>query len=199
MLIFHNFIERKLMEDMVKQAAYYDSLTGLPNRALFNDRAIIAMEEAKRHQRKLALLVMDVDKFKDINDSYGHDTGDCTLKEIAMRLSATVRKIDTVSRLGGDEFVILLPEISAEQAAEFVAQRIKDSLMSPFSYNGNEYRVTLSIGIAIYPNDATDLKTLIKCSDIAMYYVKQKGRNSFARYHPDMKTSEMLHPDKGDK
>ena len=189
MLVFHDFTERKLMEDAVKNIAYYDHLTGLPNRVLFNDRAAVAIEEAGRYQRKLAVMVMDIDKFKDINDNYGHDAGDRALQELAARLSEAVRKIDTVCRLGGDEFVILLPEISAEQSAEYVAQRISDSLMRPFTCDETECYITISIGIAIYPDDAADLKTLIKYGDMAMYHVKHTGRNGFARYRPGMGTS----------
>ncbi|GEM_PF-438350 len=185
-LIFHDFTERKLMEDAVKQIAYYDPLTGLPNRELFNDRAELALEEAGRYKRQLALLSMDIDKFKDINDSYGHDAGDQVLQDMAVRLSSAVRKIDTVCRLGGDEFLILLPEIASEQTANTVVQRIMESIARPFACNGDSRYVTISIGIAVYPEDALALNDLIKCSDIAMYFVKQNGRNGFNRYRADM-------------
>ena len=194
-LVFHDFTERKLMEDAVKQIAYYDPLTGLPNRALFNDRAEIALQEAQRHNRKLAMLAMDIDKFKEINDSYGHDAGDHVLQDLSVRLSSAVRRIDTVCRLGGDEFLILLPEITTEQTAEIVAKRIMDGITRPFSCNNNECYVTVSIGIAIFPEDAGELKTLIKCSDMAMYHIKQQGRNGFARYRPDM--GESMHSEHG--
>jgi diguanylate cyclase (GGDEF)-like protein len=185
-LVFHDFTERKLMEDAVKQIAYYDPLTGLPNRALFTDRADIALEEASRYKRKLALLVIDLDKFKDINDNYGHDAGDQVLQDIAVRISSAVRKIDTVSRLGGDEFIVLLPEIPGEETARVVAQRIMNGIARTFYCSGHEFQVTISIGFAVYPEDTLELKTLVKYSDIAMYHIKQHGRNAYARYRTDM-------------
>jgi len=191
-LVFHDFTERKLMEDAVKQIAYYDPLTGLPNRALFNDRVEIALKEASRYQRKLALLIIDLDKFKDINDNYGHDIGDQVLQNIAVRISNAVRKIDTVSRLGGDEFIVLLPEINGEETVLVIAQRIMASASPVFLCRGQECHVTISIGIATYPEDALELNALIKCSDTAMYYVKQNGRNGYARYRPDMGESASL-------
>jgi diguanylate cyclase (GGDEF)-like protein/PAS domain S-box-containing protein len=193
-LVFHDFTERKLMEDAVKQIAYYDPLTGLPNRALFNDRAELAIEEANRFKRKLALLVIDIDKFKVINDTYGHDAGDHVLQDIAVRISSAVRKIDTVSRLGGDEFIVLLPEISGEETAQFVAQRITESVSKAFSCAGHECNITISTGIAVFPEDARDLTALVKCGDTAMYYIKQNGRNGLIRYHPDMSEAEQPLP-----
>jgi diguanylate cyclase (GGDEF)-like protein len=194
-IVFHDFTERKLMEDAVKQIAYYDPLTGLPNRALFNDRAELALEEASRYKRKLAMLVIDLDKFKDINDTYGHDAGDQVLQDIAVRISSAVRKIDTVSRLGGDEFIVLLPEISGEDTAQAVSQRIMNGTARPFFCCGHEFKVTISIGIGVYPEDATELRALVKYSDTAMYYIKQNGRNGYARYRPDM--SEPAQPTPG--
>jgi diguanylate cyclase (GGDEF)-like protein/PAS domain S-box-containing protein len=185
-LVFHDFTERKLMEDAVKQIAYYDPLTGVPNRALFNDRAEIALEEASRFKRKLAVLVIDLDKFKDINDTYGHDAGDQVLQDIAVRISSAVRRIDTVSRLGGDEFIVLLPEIAGEETAQVVAQRIMDGVARPFLCSGHEFQITISIGIAVFPDDALELKTLVKYSDTAMYHVKQTGRNGYTRYRTGM-------------
>jgi diguanylate cyclase (GGDEF)-like protein/PAS domain S-box-containing protein len=185
-LVFHDFTERKLMEDAVKQIAYYDPLTGLPNRALFNDRAEIAIEEASRYKRKLALLVLDLDKFKNINDTYGHDAGDQVLQDMAVRISSAVRKIDTASRLGGDEFIVLLPEIPGEETAQVVSERIINGAARPFFCCGHEIKVTISVGIAVYPDDALELKALVKCSDTAMYYIKQNGRNGYTRYRPDM-------------
>lgn len=191
-LIFHDFTERKLMEEAVKQIAYFDPLTGLPNRNLFSDRAELALEEARRFNRKMGLLIIDVDKFKDINDTYGHDIGDTVLQDTAIRLSGAVRKIDTVSRLGGDEFIVLLPEISGDDTIRAVAGRIMDVMRRNFNCKGQDRPVTVSIGAAIYPDDADDLVSLIKRADMAMYSVKQSGRNGFARYKASMETAEKI-------
>lgn len=193
-LIFHDFTERKLMEEAVKQIAYYDPLTGLPNRNLFNDRAELALEEARRFNRKMGLLIIDLDKFKDINDTYGHDVGDMVLQDTAIRLSGAVRKIDTVSRLGGDEFIVLLPEISGDDTVRAVADRIMSVMERSFNCKGQDRHVTTSIGAAIYPDDADDLVSLIKYADTAMYSVKQRGRNGFARYKAGMEITYNTRP-----
>lgn len=190
-LVFHDVTERKLMEEAVKQIAYYDPLTGLPNRSLFNDRTEIAFEEARRFNRKLGILIIDLDKFKDINDSFGHDAGDHVLQNIAIRISNAVRKIDTVSRFGGDEFIVLLPEISDEETAETVAHRITETTARSFISGGHDFNVTISTGIAIYPDDAENINDLIKLADTAMYHVKQNGRNGYTHYRPDMKDSSL--------
>ena len=183
-MVFNDITERKLVEEAIKQIAYYDPLTGLANRTLFSDRAEMALEECKRHKRKLAILIIDFDKFKEVNDTYGHSTGDQVLKGLSRRISSAVRKVDTVSRLGGDEFVILLPEISGDQTAGQVASRIIDMVSSPYIYDDKEVLITVSIGISVFPDDATDLDTLIKFADVAMYTAKQHGANYCCRYNP---------------
>jgi len=181
-MVFHDMTERKLMEEAIKQIAYYDHLTGLANRTLFSDRAEMAIEECNRHQRKLAILVIDFDKFKEVNDNYGHSTGDQVLKGLSKRICSSVRKMDTVSRLGGDEFVVLMPEIAGQDFVGSIANRIIDTVSSPYIYDDHEIAITLSVGIAVFPDDATDLDTLIKFADVAMYTAKQRGNNYFCRY-----------------
>jgi diguanylate cyclase (GGDEF)-like protein len=181
-MVFHDLTERRLVEEAIKQIAYYDALTGLANRTLFSNRAEMALEECKRHKRKMAILVIDFDKFKAVNDTYGHSTGDQVLKGLSKRICSAVRKMDTVSRLGGDEFVVLLPEIAGEDLVGSIATRIIDMVSSPYIYEDHEIAVTLSIGITVFPEDAGDLEALIKFADVAMYKAKQRGCNYFCRY-----------------
>ena len=185
-LIFHDITERKLAEEAIKQIAYYDALTGLPNRTLFHDRAAMALEEARRHQRKLAIMVVDLDRFKWINDNLGHDVGDEVLKYVGEKLISAVRKIDTVSRLGGDEFTVLLPEIAEDNIVIGVAKRMMSSVAKPFTIGTKDIGVTMSVGMAVYPDDGNDLALLLKNADIAMYSVKQSGRNNYKRYNADL-------------
>lgn len=182
--ISRDITERKKMEEIIKQLAYHDTLTGLPNRALFADRFNLALAHAIRYQHKLALLMMDLDKFKEVNDTLGHEAGDALLKEVGSRLSGLVRKIDTVSRMGGDEFVLLLTEVHQVEAANSVAQKIVDAIKQPFVIDGHERSVTTSIGIALYPDEGKDIDTLLKHADDAMYQVKNRGRNGYLRYTP---------------
>lgn len=181
-MVFHDITERKIIEETIRHTAYYDPLTGLANRTLFSDRAGMALEECKRHSRKMAILIIDFDKFKMVNDTYGHSTGDLVLKGLSKRISCAVRKVDTVSRLGGDEFLVLMPEIAGEEITTSVARRIIDLVSSPFIFDGHDVSVTISVGITVYPDDATDVDTLIKFADIAMYKAKQNGRNCCCRY-----------------
>lgn len=182
-MVFHDMTERIHKEEAIKQIAYYDPLTGLANRTLFSNRAEMAIEECKRHKRKLAILIIDFDKFKEVNDTYGHSTGDQVLKGLSKRISSAVRKMDTVSRLGGDEFLVLMPEISGEGMVDRISKRIIDLVSSPYVYEGNEIAVALSIGMSVFPDDAGDIDTLIKFADVAMYTAKQKGENCYCRYN----------------
>jgi diguanylate cyclase len=141
---------------------------------------------AGRYKRMLAVMVIDIDRFKHVNDTYGHAAGDQVLQEISVRLSNSVRKIDTVSRLGGDEFLVLLPEVTGEVGLDAIAQRIMESVLKPFTVSGKEIKLTVSIGLAMYPGDGFDLDVLIKNADLAMYQVKQTGRNGYRRYTVDM-------------
>jgi diguanylate cyclase (GGDEF)-like protein/PAS domain S-box-containing protein len=178
--------QRKEMEEYIKQLAYYDTLTGLPNRALFNDRFALALEHAVRYQHMLALMMMDLDHFKDVNDSLGHEAGDSLLKEVASRLVSCMRKIDTVSRMGGDEFVLLMPQMNREEDVVTLVQRMVETFQQPFTIRNNDLIVTFSLGIALYPHDGNDLDSLVRSADIAMYQVKNRGRHGYLRYTPDM-------------
>jgi diguanylate cyclase (GGDEF)-like protein len=166
----------------IEYLAYHDGLTALPNRGLFNKLLGQAISQARRYQRQLAVAFIDLDRFKQINDTLGHEAGDDLLKEVANRLKACVRDSDTVARLGGDEFVVLLPELGDEQYAAKVAQKIITSVAKPFILLGQECRVTASIGISSYPKDGPDEQALTKNADIAMYQAKEDGRNNFQFY-----------------
>jgi diguanylate cyclase (GGDEF)-like protein len=166
--------------------AHHDALTGLPNRILLNDRIHSELAHARRQQTNTALLFLDLDRFKIINDSLGHAVGDQLLRVIARRLNNCVRDEDTVARLGGDEFMVLLPRISGSADAGRIARKIIDSLVDPISCNGHELHITTSIGISIFPYDGNDAETLIKHADISMYRAKELGRNKAVYYTAEM-------------
>jgi diguanylate cyclase (GGDEF)-like protein len=166
----------------VEYLAYHDGLTALPNRSLFNKLLSQAISQARRYHRKLAVAFIDLDRFKQINDTLGHEAGDELLKEVANRLKACLRESDTVARLGGDEFVVLLTEVGDEHYAAAVAQKIITSVAKPFTLLGQEFRVTASIGISSYPKDGPDEQTLTKNADIAMYQAKEDGKNNYQFY-----------------
>jgi diguanylate cyclase (GGDEF)-like protein len=168
--------------ERVEYLAYHDALTGLPNRSMFSRLLTRAISEARRYERRLAVAFLDLDRFKQINDSLGHEAGDQLLQEVAARLLGCVRESDTVSRLGGDEFVVLLPEIGHSGDAAIVAQKILAVMARPFALVGQEFRVTVSIGISAYPEDGLDEQTLTKNADIAMYQAKEAGKNNFQFY-----------------
>ena len=174
--------ERELSEEKIQSMAYHDSLTGLPNRNLFSDRLGIALAQAERNQKKVGVAMLDLDKFKDVNDTLGHDVGDLLLKAATERLSAALRKGDTIARFGGDEFVLILPDLKTIENAIQVVQKIVDSFCKPFLIDTRQLIVTTSIGIAVYPNDGTDEAMLLKNADIAMYQAKQAGRARFQLY-----------------
>ena len=166
----------------VEYLAYYDGLTALPNRSLFNKLLSQAISQAKRHHRQLAVAFIDLDRFKQINDTLGHEAGDELLKQVASRLKGCLRDGDVVARLGGDEFVVLLTELVEEKNAATVAQKIIIMIAKPFVLLGHEFRVTASIGISTYPTDGLDEQTLTKNADIAMYQAKEDGKNQFQFY-----------------
>ena len=166
--------------------AHHDALTGLPNRILLNDRIHSELAHARRQQTNTALLFLDLDRFKIINDSLGHAVGDQLLRVIARRLNNCVRDEDTVARLGGDEFMVLLPRISGSADAGRIARKIIDSLVDPIPCNGHELHITTSIGISIFPYDGNDAETLIKHADISMYRAKELGRNKAVYYTAEM-------------
>jgi diguanylate cyclase (GGDEF)-like protein/PAS domain S-box-containing protein len=173
--------EQKAAEAHIQRLAHFDALTGLPNRLLLNDRCQHALTMAHRSHHNVALMFLDLDHFKNINDSLGHRVGDEVLVELATRLKSAVREQDTVSRLGGDEFVLLLPDTDATGAAH-VAEKILQTALQPFQIDTHELTVTPSIGVALYPQDGVDLDSLSKCADAAMYQAKGDGRNSYRFY-----------------
>ena len=178
--------ERKLQDAKISHLANHDSLTGLPNRNLLNDRITQALSQSGRTNRSVALLFLDLDGFKFINDSYGHTLGDTLLKDVADRLACAVRAGDTVARLGGDEFVVMLWDIITEQDAADIAGKILESLAVPLKIEGRDLHVTASIGISVYPKDGKSYETLLQHADIAMYSAKQRGRNCLQFYAPEM-------------
>lgn len=168
--------------ESVEYLAYHDGLTALPNRSLFSKLLSQSIREASRYDRQLAVLFLDLDRFKQVNDTLGHDAGDQLLKEVAQRLATCLRSSDTVARLGGDEFVILLPELSEDNDVATAAQKVLGAIARPFSLQGQEFRVTASVGISVFPQDGLDEQTLTKNADIAMYQAKQCGKNNFQFY-----------------
>ncbi len=178
--------ERKDIEEHMRHMAQYDGLTHLPNRALFSDRLQQALAAAKRERNHLALMFLDLDKFKPINDTYGHAVGDLLLKEAAQRIQDCLRASDTAARIGGDEFVVLLPIIEAEQDAGMVGEKIRHALIQPFELAGHTLHISSSIGVAVYPQHGTDEKLLVKSADIAMYHAKKNGRDNVKLYQPGM-------------
>ena len=166
--------------------AYYDTVTSLPNRSLFADRLAVALTHAQRHRYKAAVLFLDLDRFKQVNDSLGHTTGDKLLRAVAERLTASVRNEDTVARFGGDEFTVLLHMLGKIEDASRVAQKILESFRAPIDVDGREFVVTSSVGIAIYPLDGADGETLIRNADTALYRAKEAGRNTYQFYAPAM-------------
>jgi diguanylate cyclase (GGDEF)-like protein/PAS domain S-box-containing protein len=176
------FIIRKQAEEALRFVATHDSLTKLPNRVMFAQRLEHALVQAARHARRLAVLFIDLDRFKVINDTLGHDVGDAVLREFAQRLTDSLRASDTVARLGGDEFVVLLEELSDPMYVTAVAQKLLGAIAHPVVLAGHEYHVTASLGASTYPDDSADAQALLKNADIAMYRAKESGRNTFQFY-----------------
>lgn len=176
--------DRKRAEQQVIHQAYHDTVTGLPNRNLLFDRLHQVLARIQRHKGGLAILFLDLDHFKLINDTLGHSVGDWLLQTIAERLKRTVRDVDTIARLGGDEFVILLPDVKHSEDAARVAQKLLESISEPLHYGSNELYITTSIGISLCPADGNDAETLIKSADNAMYRAKELGRNNYQLWSP---------------
>ena len=189
-MVFHDVSTSKAMATKMAHLAQHDYLTNLPNRVLLNDRIAQAITLANRHQTQVALLFLDLDNFKHINDSLGHATGDKLLQSVSQRLKGCVRESDTVSRQGGDEFVILLAENNNSNDAALSAQKILDELKAIHTVDKNQLNITTSIGISLYPSDGLDAETLLKSADTAMYYAKDKGRNNYQFFMPEMNTRE---------
>jgi diguanylate cyclase (GGDEF)-like protein/PAS domain S-box-containing protein len=192
-LLQGEIVERRQAEARVHHMAYHDSLTGLPNRALLSDRLDRAMLAAQRSDRRLAVMFIDLDRFKTINDSLGHMTGDQLLKEVAARLCRAVRASDTVARLGGDEFVVLVPGIRLADEASAVAEKIIEALSDSFPLEGRNLHITPSIGICIYPDDGGDVETLMRHADAAMYHAKASGRNNYQFFREAMNQTAARH------
>lgn len=186
--IFSDITERKASEDHVRHLAHHDALTNLPNRMLLMERLSHALAHAHRHEQRVAVMFLDLDRFKNINDTLGHMVGDQLLKSVAKRLSECVREDDTVARLGGDEFVIILEGVSNVQDVAGVAQKLINSLERPVMLERQEMFVTTSIGISVYPDDGDSADILIKHADTAMYRAKEQGRNNYQFYTADMNT-----------
>lgn len=175
---------QKLAEQRIQHMAHYDALTGLPNRSLFFDRLKQATAISKRSVENLALLFLDLDRFKPVNDTYGHAVGDALLKAVAERLLKCVRESDTIARMSGDEFTVLLPRISHREDAIMIAEKIVKSIAAPFHLDGNTIHIGTSIGISLYPDDAQDEQELVRLADEAMYDAKHHGRNTYRFYTP---------------
>jgi len=185
-IIFEDVTQLRNRKDEMEKMALYDPLTGLENRVLFQSRLKTAIQNAKRNMQKTALLFIDIDNFKTINDSLGHEAGDIVLKNIATRLKDHVRQNDSIARISGDEFTILLSDISNYEDASKVTSQLLESFNKPIYLNSREIFVTASIGISITPEDSLDMPTLMKNADIAMYQAKQNGRNNFQFFSEDM-------------
>lgn len=182
-------IERKRAEERLTYLAQYDHLTGLANRTLLRDRLVLALARSKRKDQPIGLMFLDLDRFKAINDTLGHDIGDQLLKAVADRLKSCVRQVDTVARMGGDEFSILLEAIPSERGLTTLAQRILDAIAQPFVLDGHQVFVTVSIGITVYPADDEDSNNLLKHADTAMYRGKQQGGNTYQFFTPEMQAA----------
>ncbi len=179
--------QRRSAEERVRYLATHDELTGLPKRALFSQLLNHAIDTSQRYQRSFAVLFVDLDRFKAINDTLGHQAGDQALQTIAGRLKKTVRASDVVARLGGDEFIVLLQEVASEEQVAAAARKILAAVTRPVEIAGEERQVTASIGASMYPADAADEHSLMKSADIAMYAAKESGKNSFRLYSKGMK------------
>ena len=186
--MIRDITERKRIEQQINYMATHDALTGLPNRLMFSQLLNHAIRSAQRHGKQLAVLFIDLDRFKTINDSLGHEAGDRLLKEMARRFKRSLRAVDVVGRLGGDEFIILTEEVDELSQIANVAHKILTTTIQPIVLLGEECRVTASIGISIYPGDGTDEQTLIKNADIAMYFAKEEGKNNYQFYSKDIQS-----------
>ena len=181
--VIQDITERKLYAQKIERIAFYDSLTGLPNRKMFEDYFGKESARAKRQTGKIAILLMDLDGFKRVNDTLGHDAGDFVLQTVGRRMQEAVRSCDTVARIGGDEFIAYLGQLSDEQEAVVVAERILRACNQPMQYVGQETGVGVSIGISFFPTDGETLEGLMKQADLAMYFSKQRGKNSISIFH----------------
>lgn len=184
--VARDITEKKQAQELISYQAYHDLLTRLPNRALMEDRLNIAITQALRNKNKLAVMFLDLDRFKWVNDTLGHAIGDRLLQSVSQRLENCLRKGDTLARFGGDEFALILPNIDKEEDAAVIANKIMTELKNPFAIDEHELYVTTSIGIALFPEAGSSMETLIKSADLAMYFVKDKGKNGFEFFNEKM-------------
>lgn len=186
--------ERKKAEEIIRYQASYDLLTALPNRVLFNERLLLSLKDKRDETEMVAVMFLDLDRFKTINDTLGHAAGDRVLETVARRISNCLRQSDTVARWGGDEFTVVLPEIYSQEDAAKIAQRILEALQPTINIQGHKLHVTSSIGIALYPSDGTEIETLLRNADAALYLAKEQGRNNYQFYSPALNSeaSELL-------
>ena len=191
--IFCDITEQKERDSAIRKMAFYDDLTGLPNRRLFRDRLKVALARARRHKEPLAVMFLDLDQFKKINDTLGHLVGDTMLIESAERIRECLREEDTVARLGGDEFVMLFHDVDNVDEIVHVAERMKNAFNKPFTIDGQQFYVTCSMGISLFPEDGEDADTLLKNADAAMYRSKEEGRNTYNLFSPVFTANGIRH------
>jgi diguanylate cyclase (GGDEF)-like protein/PAS domain S-box-containing protein len=191
--VIRDITGRKMAEQKYALLAHYDELTNLPNRNLFYDRLDQAVARARRYQQKFAVLFLDLDGFKQVNDEFGHHAGDRLLGMVAERLSGSARDMDTVARVGGDEFIFILDNVDHPDNAILVAIKILESLSHPFKVNGSPCLIGCSIGISIFPDDTDDTETLVKMADDAMYLAKKSGKNGYQFFNPQPGKDSFMH------
>ncbi|MFZ2161160.1 MAG: diguanylate cyclase [Sideroxyarcus sp.] len=184
--IFSDAHTQEYILERLHYLAYYDGLTGLPNRRLFMDRLNLSISHARRDKHMLAVMFVDLDRFKQVNDTLGHKVGDSLLAGITGRMKSCLRDGDTLARLAGDEFTVILPVLFHPDAAHNVAEKFMESCTQPLEVDGHRLQVSASIGIGIYPDDGEDADSLLHCADTAMYRIKESGRNGFLRYAAEM-------------
>jgi diguanylate cyclase (GGDEF)-like protein/PAS domain S-box-containing protein len=192
LLAMEDITERKQLEEIIKHQAHHDTLTGLPNRLLFMDFLALELAQARRNGKKLALLFLDLDGFKQVNDTLGHSYGDCLLQEVAKRLKACIRESDTVARLGGDEFTVMMPDLSQTDDLSIVLGKIRGVFETPFMLDDSAIYSTTSIGVCMFPNDGESAEELMKKADTAMYEAKRSGRNSYQFYNSEINAETIM-------
>ena len=185
-VIARDITKQKNQEKEIHSLAFYDALTSLPNRRLFENNLHDSISRAKRHKEKVAIIFMDMDNFKVINDTYGHKVGDKFLQEVTSRIKSVIREEDTLSRIGGDEFILLIEEVNGIEDAAHAAERVIEQVRKPFDIERNKFFSAVSLGISIYPDDSEHYDTLLEYADKAMYHVKNSGKNSFEFYNNNM-------------
>ena len=190
--VARDITDRKKAEETIAFQAFHDLLTGLPNRTLFKDRLGVALKHAKRKRKRLGVMFIDIDRFKLVNDTYGHHEGDELLKNFALRARACLRSGDTLARQGGDEFTVLLPDLGSGEDAALIAAKMLTELKRPFQIAGLDFFTTVSIGIALYPDSGETPEVLLRNADIAMYQIKGQGKNGFLQYSPEMHSGHSM-------